>query len=128
METTLNIASIIIIVFGILQIILFFKIWGMTNDVSEMKSIMKGSFKNQNRQDYERNPESNKEHPSNSKFESDIKIDDLVIELKSERQLKVTDITSDGRYKCRIAGGVSSAGIFDRSEIELFDKYWNKTK
>lgn len=34
METLL---AIIFIVFGILQIILFFKIWGMTNDVREMK-------------------------------------------------------------------------------------------
>lgn len=37
MEATMNIVSIIIIVFGILQIILFFKLWGMTNNVSEMK-------------------------------------------------------------------------------------------
>lgn len=28
---------IIVIVFGILQIILFFKIWGMTNNVKEMR-------------------------------------------------------------------------------------------
>ena len=34
METLL---SIIFIVFGVLQIILFFKIWGMTNDIREMK-------------------------------------------------------------------------------------------
>lgn len=39
METTLNIVSIIIIVFGILQIILFFKLWGMTNDVKELKKL-----------------------------------------------------------------------------------------
>ena len=38
METTLNIVSIIIIVFGILQIILFFKVWGMTNDVNNINS------------------------------------------------------------------------------------------
>lgn len=30
--------SIVIIVFGILQIILFFKLWGMTNDVKKIKS------------------------------------------------------------------------------------------
>ena len=40
MEATMNIVSIIIIVFGILQIILFFKLWGMTNNVSEMKNMM----------------------------------------------------------------------------------------
>lgn len=44
METTLNIVSIIIIVFGILQIILFFKVWGMTNDVSEMRNMMELFF------------------------------------------------------------------------------------
>lgn len=38
MESTLNIVLIIIIVFGILQIILFFKLWGMTNDVNAIKS------------------------------------------------------------------------------------------
>lgn len=30
--------SIVIIVFGVLQIILFFKLWGMTNDVKKIKS------------------------------------------------------------------------------------------
>lgn len=35
METLL---AIILIVFGVLQIILFFKIWGMTNDVREIKN------------------------------------------------------------------------------------------
>lgn len=38
MEIALNFVSIIIIVFGILQIILFFKLWGMTNDIREMKN------------------------------------------------------------------------------------------
>lgn len=32
--------SIIIIVFGILQIILFFKIWGMTNDVKKIRKAI----------------------------------------------------------------------------------------
>lgn len=34
----LTFTGIIIIVFGILQIILFFKIWGMTNDVKAIKN------------------------------------------------------------------------------------------
>lgn len=38
MEIALTLSTIIFIVFGILQIILFFKIWGMTNDVSNIKS------------------------------------------------------------------------------------------
>lgn len=37
MDGLLTITGIIIIVFGILQIILFFKMWGMTNDIKEMR-------------------------------------------------------------------------------------------
>lgn len=40
MEGLFSFVGIVIIVFGILQIILFFKVWGMTNDVSEMKKMM----------------------------------------------------------------------------------------
>ena len=35
------ILSIVCIVFAVLQIILFFKIWGMTNDVAEMTDILR---------------------------------------------------------------------------------------
>lgn len=43
METTLNIVSIIIIVFGVLQIILFFKVWGMTNDTRKIKNTVQAN-------------------------------------------------------------------------------------
>ena len=43
MESTLNFVSIIIIIFGILQIILFFKMWGMTSDVRKIKHALQGS-------------------------------------------------------------------------------------
>lgn len=38
METTATIIDIALIVMGVLQIILFFKIWGMTNDVKALKN------------------------------------------------------------------------------------------
>ena len=38
MEIILIIVSIIFIIFGILQIILFFKMWEMTNDVKALKN------------------------------------------------------------------------------------------
>ena len=127
METTLNIVSIIIIVFGILQIILFFKVWGMTNDVRDMKIIMEKLIRNKGKLTNERSSKNDREHISTDNIERDFKIDDLVVELKNERQLKISDITSDGRYKCRNANGISSAGIFNRDEIELYDKYWHKS-
>lgn len=37
MEEFMMFFSVILIIFGVLQIILFFKIWGMTNDVSKIK-------------------------------------------------------------------------------------------
>jgi len=39
MESITLFVSIVIIVFGILQIILFFKIWGMTNNVLYVKKV-----------------------------------------------------------------------------------------
>lgn len=50
METTLNIVSIIIIIFGILQIILFFKIWGMTNNVYSIKNMIESYLKKELKQ------------------------------------------------------------------------------
>lgn len=41
MEGMYIIMGIICMIFGIFQIILFFKIWGMTNNVKEMKEILK---------------------------------------------------------------------------------------
>ena len=38
MNSIVDILSIVMLVFGILQIVLFFKVWGMTND---MKSLAK---------------------------------------------------------------------------------------
>lgn len=32
--------AFVVIVFGLLQLILFFKIWGMTNNVREIKEYM----------------------------------------------------------------------------------------
>lgn len=43
MENMLLVTSIVIIAFGILQIILFFKIWGMTNDVRQIRKNIIGN-------------------------------------------------------------------------------------
>lgn len=37
----LEFIGVVVLVFGVLQIILFFKIWGMTNDVATIVSILK---------------------------------------------------------------------------------------
>lgn len=35
-----TIIGIVMLVFGILQIVLFFKLWGMTNDVGQIKGLL----------------------------------------------------------------------------------------
>lgn len=128
MEGMFTFVGIIIIVFGVLQIILFFKVWGMTNNVSEMKNMMELFIKKEDKNKDITYQEKDKKASQNIKFESDIKIDDLVVELKNERQLKVCEITPDRKYKCRVAGGSTVVGVFSRDEIELFNKYWSKSK
>lgn len=61
METLL---AIIFIVFGVLQIILFFKLWGMTDDIKEIK--------NKYLKDTSRKPETNTNfiEPSSTNTES----------------------------------------------------------
>ena len=40
LDDFLSFIIIVSIIWGILNLILFFKIWGMTNDVSELKKII----------------------------------------------------------------------------------------
>lgn len=46
MEEFMTLFSVILIVFGILQIILFFKLWGMTNNVSKIKGKLEEDINN----------------------------------------------------------------------------------
>lgn len=39
--------SIILIVFGVLQIMLFFKMWGMANDVSKIRDLLDSKLSSQ---------------------------------------------------------------------------------
>lgn len=55
METIVSILSIVMLVFGILQIILFFKVWGMTNNVRAIKEHVMPS-QNLLKEIYKKNP------------------------------------------------------------------------
>lgn len=109
METINALVLIIILVFGILQIILFFKIWGMTNNIFEIKELIKKySIEKKTSQNHQK-----------ATTKTDIQIEALVIDLKSNQQLKVVDITEDGRFQCKTLGGIAPVGFFKRDEIEL---------
>lgn len=58
METIEIISGIVMLVFGVLQIILFFKVWGMTNDVRKIKDRTFSSFSKEDviKEIYKKNP------------------------------------------------------------------------
>nr|DAZ44138.1 MAG TPA: hypothetical protein [Caudoviricetes sp.] len=126
METTLNIVSIIIIVFGILQIILFFKMWGMTNNVSEMKNMMelflrknfnlKENIDKEAPQDISTdNIEFDKENfPLNSKFNKG----DIVLYLPEKTKLIVIGYIQSNIYKCKTIDGTNKEYCFQEEYLD----------
>lgn len=84
----------------------------MTNNIAKLTQIAKEM-------------DSDKQVKQVNKFiDSDIKLEDLVVELKTERQMRIASITNDGKYECKVSGKI--VGTFSRNEIELFDKYYRK--
>lgn len=112
-----TLTTLVLFVFGILNLILFFKIWGMTNDVSVIKEyIVRQSSSNETK---DNNP------TIQTSVANDINVGDLVVRLCDEQQLKVVEIVN-GKYHCFKAGTITSVDSLNRNEIELFDKYWLK--
>lgn len=109
MENVTILESIVIIVFCILQIILFFKLWGMTNDIKKIKD------KYLKIKDIHTNIPNHEE-------QNIFKINDLVVEIKTGKQMRIKSINPDGKYGCYIRGGAVHAGDFDESDIEKFNK------
>lgn len=52
--------TIVLLIFGVLQIILFFKMWGMTNDIKEMRNKYLKDEDAKRRKEAEYDPEINK--------------------------------------------------------------------
>lgn len=95
-----ELVSIIITVFGVLQIILFFKIWGMTNDIREIKKKYLT----------EKREEKTTIH--------NLAVGNSVIERKTGRRMTITAINSDGSYKCNSENGVC-LGNFSKDDLSF---------
>lgn len=52
----INIIYVVMLIFGILQIILFFKVWGMTNDIKEIRNKYLKDEDEKRRQEAEYDP------------------------------------------------------------------------
>ena len=98
---------LIIFIFGILQLILFFKIWGMTNDIREIKEKYLSST----------DPKKSISPAQSTEFS----IGELVVEIKTNKQMRIKEITQDGKYSCYTGGGASHEGDFTAAEIKRFN-------
>ena len=108
MESLFSFVGIIIIVFGILQIILFFKIWGMTNDIKTVKNEFIRMLRYKDGKVL-------KESGVNEK----LNIGDLVINIKSGKQMRIKCL-KDGKYSCYSNGGTTFEADFEENEIKKF--------
>ena len=108
--------SILAIVWSVLCIILFFKVWVMTNDVKEMKLFFlnaKGKIPSLEAIKGENTPIVDSER--------NIKSGDIVINLRNGKEIKVDDVTSDGKFVCYIDDVYT--GIFEPNEIATKEEY-----
>ena len=101
MEADINfIESIVLTIFGILSIILFFKLWGMTNDVKAIKRILENS-------------EETKKNKTRSKFN----IGDQVTAKTYNGVMEIIDIYEDGSYNCIDVATNEIVGAFKENEL-----------
>ena len=96
--------SIVLLVFGILQVILFFKIWGMTNDIAEMNARFKAIFPTEEEkkinaliEKQNSTNETNTEAINNTKV---LNVGDNVIYEPMSRKMIIKEITKEGLLVC----------------------------
>ena len=106
MEGMFNFVGIIIIVFGVLQIFLFFKIWGMTDDIRSIKNK------------YINNIVESTISTSSNRLQ--YRVGDLVVSVKNDKQMRIKEI-KDEKYSCYSNNGMTYEGDFFESEIRLFN-------
>lgn len=113
METLL---AIIFIIFGVLQIILFFKIWGMTNDVR--------SIKNMHQKSRDEEKKSSTEQKQDIRIGDKFKEGDLVVILRNEKQFRITEIIREKGVVYYSSGSINEK--YTQNDLEHFDIYWKK--
>lgn len=121
MEEITFFISIVAIIFGILQIILFFKLWGMTNNISKITNILESKLTNDlshQKQSIDNsytkdNPKIQENNPNKS--HNDINIGDNVIRLLDGKKM-IVDSIENGKYFCKISM-IEGYKYFSRDEI-----------
>ena len=102
------ITAIIVIIWSILSIVLFFKIWGMTNNVKDILKIMKQNIDAHNcKKSNSKTKDIDKEFTAESTTK--FSVGQLVVELKTEKQYRIQSIElnekSNNYYLCKNSQG-----------------------
>ena len=121
MEVVAIIVDIIIIVFGVLSLILFFKLWRMCNDVKEIAASMKQVANNT--QGIAPKPTAPVSNAKQSKFTAG----QLVIVKEDESQFRIDDVmeNADGSI---LYYSEKFNRYYPEDEIEDFKVYWDSKK
>ncbi|MDR2950150.1 MAG: hypothetical protein LBV71_13200 [Prevotella sp.] len=91
----------IIVVFGLLQLILFFKIWGMTNDVNKIKNFLISKIE---------------EKEGFSKFSEG----DIVIHAKTGKVMTIKKFDyKTNKYLCYSDDGIYE-GSYKEAELDIY--------
>ncbi len=108
------------IIWSILGIILFFKVWGMTNDIKKIKNYLLHS------QALKKKISSPVPQEVVLSKERNIKRGDVVINLRNGKEIIADEINEDGSFVCYIDNKYT--GIFQSNEIATKEEYSNNKK
>lgn len=108
--------SLIIIVFGILQIVLFFKFWGMTNDIRKLTEHFCDTSQEQRLEDKKQEKEEVKEYDPRL---DTIKPGDKVESIFDGKEL-IVDSIKNGKLFCK-TGSFSGYRYFEKNEVKYIE-------
>ena len=91
---------VILCISGVLNVLLFFKIWGMTDNVKDIKKLL---------EDYRER--------KNNKTKSKFNVGDHVIAKSYNDVLEIIDIYDDGSYNCIDVNSNEIVGAFKENEL-----------
>ena len=104
METIEILLSIVGLVFGILQVILFFRIWGMTNNIAEMNARFKAICPTEEEKEInakiEKLNSTNETNTEAIKNTKGLNVGDNVVYEPMNRKMIIKEITKEGLLVC----------------------------
>lgn len=92
------IIGIVMLVFGILQIVLFFKLWGMTNDVGQIKGLL--SNLSTQKAAAAMSSHTLEQTSSEQNVVGKWPVGTLVVHRATWQQMRIKEITPDHKYVC----------------------------